>query len=204
MYNIVERKCILGSRNTYTQCYLTHYWLVFARQPIKGSHLFSLALIDCTTFGNKTVDISVHGRLFPLCMLIHSKVYLVYWTISSSIKITVKTFCQTLYLILVPRVVSISFVSSLQYHTLGWAAGQENPAIWCNVPFRRIWSDWVHQCKFGQFVRNIIFTFCDQQIMLTLFSLWTFTLCSDDSSERLCLYCYGSQTRRLYGLKKTQ
>ena len=38
---------------------------------------------------------------------------------------------------------------SLQYYTLDWTAGQENPTVWCGVPFRGIWSNWVNQCEFG-------------------------------------------------------
>lgn len=35
-------------------------------------------------------------------------------------------------------------ISSLQYYTMDWTAGQENPAVWCGVPFRRVWPDWVN------------------------------------------------------------
>lgn len=45
--------------------------------------------------------------------------------------------------------VKYRFTCSLQHDTLGRSTRQENAAVWCHVPFRRVWPDWVHQRKFA-------------------------------------------------------
>lgn len=92
------------------------------------------------------------------------------------------------------------FAFSLQHHSLGWSAGQENPAVWRDVPSRRVWPDWVHQCRFGQSTMLVALWMLKQCFFFTVCS----TPCTDDSSKGLCLHCYGSQTRRQHSLKQAR
>lgn len=56
----IWKKMQLGSWNTYLECYLTHYWLLFAKQPIQVHYSCSYLLIGFTQSVKirKTVEFS--------------------------------------------------------------------------------------------------------------------------------------------------